>query len=82
MPVVGNVDMPEAHGIAIPVTAFTDDQHDSVMVVGADDTVQTKKVTETIDDGKTSIVSGLTSGTRVIADGQTSVGDGQKVAVR
>jgi multidrug efflux pump subunit AcrA (membrane-fusion protein) len=82
MPVVGNVDMPEARGIAIPVTAFVDDQHDSVMVVGADDTVQTRKVSETIDDGKTSIVSGLTSGTRVIADGQTSVGDGQKVAVR
>ena len=64
------------------MTAFVDDNHDSILVVGNDDTISTKHVVEKIDDGKNAIVEGLASGTRVVSDGQTSVGDGQKVAVR
>jgi len=82
MSVVGSVSMPPARGITIPETAFIDDNHDSILIVGADDTIRTQKVVETIGDGKTSIVQGIPSGTRVVNDGQTSVGDGQKVAVR
>jgi multidrug efflux pump subunit AcrA (membrane-fusion protein) len=82
MSVVGSVSMPPARGITIPETAFIDDNHDSILVVGPDDTIRTKKVVETIDDGKTSIVEGIPSGTRVVNDGQSSIGDGQKVAVR
>jgi multidrug efflux pump subunit AcrA (membrane-fusion protein) len=82
MSVIGSVSLPPVRGIAVPATAFIDDNHDSVLVVGKDDTVSTAHVTETIGDGKNSIVTGLAAGTRVISDGQTSVGDGQKVAVR
>jgi len=82
MSVVGSVSMPAARGITVPATAFIDDNHDSVLVVGKNDTVRTVRVVETIGDGKNSIVQGLPSGTRVVSDGQSSVGDGQKVAVR
>jgi multidrug efflux pump subunit AcrA (membrane-fusion protein) len=82
MAVLGKVDLPPARGISIPVTAFIDDNHDSILVVGSDDTIKTQHVVETIDDGKNAIVQGIASGTRVVSDGQTSVGDGQKVAVR
>ncbi len=82
MAVVGRVRLPPARGIAIPVTAFVDDNHDSILIVGKNDTIATQHVVETIDDGKNAIVQGLASGTRVVSDGQTSVGDGQKVAVR
>jgi multidrug efflux pump subunit AcrA (membrane-fusion protein) len=82
MSVIGSVSMPPARGIAIPATAFVDDNHDSILVVGDDNKVSTVKVTETIGDGKTSLVEGIASGTRVVSDGQSSVGDGQTVAVR
>jgi multidrug efflux pump subunit AcrA (membrane-fusion protein) len=82
MAVVAKVTMPPARGIRIPATAFIDDNHDSILIVDGHDTVQTAKVTETIGDGKTSLVTGIPSGTRVVTDGQSSVGDGQKVAIR
>jgi hypothetical protein len=42
--------------------------------------VKTQNVTESGDDGKNAVVSGIASGTRVIADGQSGVGNGEKVA--
>ena len=44
---------------AIPVSAFTDDNHDAVMVVQSGDTIKTMKVAEVGSDGTTSIVTGL-----------------------
>jgi len=82
MAVVANVTLPPARGIRIPATAFIDDNHDSILIVDQRDTVETAKVTETISDGKTSLVTGIASGTRVVTDGQSSIGDGQKVAIR
>jgi len=82
MAIQGRIALPSAHGVQIPETAFTNDSHDSVMVVAKDGTVTTAHVSETSDDGKNAIVAGLPIGTRVISDGQTSVGDGEKVAVR
>jgi hypothetical protein len=52
------------------------------MIVAADGTVSTARVSEVSDDGRNAVVAGLAVGTRVISDGQTSVGDGEKVAVR
>lgn len=82
MVVTASVALPPASGVRVPVTAFTDDNHDAVMVVATDGTVKTVNVTEQTNDGTTSIVSGLTSGARVVSDGQTSIGDGEKVAIR
>jgi multidrug efflux pump subunit AcrA (membrane-fusion protein) len=80
MAVAGVIDLPVVSGTRVPVTAFTDDGHGSVMIVAADGTVKTKTVTENGDDGKTAVVAGLAQGTRVITDGQSGVGDGEKVA--
>jgi HlyD family secretion protein len=81
MAVSGSVRLPGVHGIRVPSTAFTDDNHDALMVV-RNGAVQTVHVAEIADDGTTSIVTGVRSGERIVSDGQTSVGDGEKVAVR
>jgi multidrug efflux pump subunit AcrA (membrane-fusion protein) len=52
------------------------------MTVGDDSTVKTVKVQEAGNDGTVAVVSGIAPGTRVVSDGQTGVGDGEKVAVR
>ena len=63
-------------------TAFTDDNHDAVMIVQSDDTIKTVKVTELASDGTTSVIAGIPSGTRIVSNGQTSLGDGEKVSYR
>ena len=82
MAIVGSVALPPVRGVTIPDTAFTDDVHGSVLVVDAQATVRTARVVQSADDGTSAVVTGLTAGTRVVSDGQSSVGDGQKVAVR
>ncbi len=81
MVVAGSVRLPSVRGIRVPETAFTDDNHDTVMVVDGG-IVRTAHVAEIADDGSVSIVTGVSAGTRIVTDGQTSVGDGEKVAVR
>ena len=82
MAVLGDVHLPSVRGISVPITAFVDDTHGSVMLVGHDATVRTARVTQLADDGKNAVVSGIAAGDVVISDGQTSVGNGQKVAIR
>lgn len=82
MSVIGHIDLPIAKGVLVPTTAFTDDNHTKLLSVSSDGTVRTVPVTELAADTSRSVVAGLPAGTRVIRDGQTSVGDGQKVAVR
>jgi multidrug efflux pump subunit AcrA (membrane-fusion protein) len=81
MVVSGSVRLPGVHGIRVPETAFTDDNHDALMAV-ENGTVKTLHVVEIATDGSNSIVTGVDPGTRVVSDGQTSVGDGEKVAFR
>jgi HlyD family secretion protein len=80
MAVTGTVSLPTVSGIGIPSTAFLDDAHDTIMVVSANGTAQTQKVTERGSDGKTSIVTGLASGTRVVSNGQLGIVAGQQIA--
>jgi len=80
MAVSGSVALPPVRGIEVPETAFIDDNHDSLMTVASDGTVAVSKVQELSTNGTTAIVSGIESGTRVIVDGQLSVGDGEKVS--
>ena len=82
MAVTGSVELPPVRGVTVPTTAFTDDNHDAVMIVQTDDTVKTAKVTEVAGDGSTSVVTGITSGSRVIDNGQSAIGDGEKVSYR
>ncbi len=82
MAVLGTIELPAVRGVRVPVSAFTDDTHGAVMLVDGDATVRTANVSTVADDGKTAVVDGLPAGSRVIVDGQTSVGNGQRVAVR
>ena len=69
-------------GVRVPVTAFTDDNHDAVMVIQPDDTIKTVKVGELGSDGTTSVVTGVAVGARLVSNGQMSLGDGEKVSYR
>lgn len=82
MAISGNVDLPAARGVMIPTTAFTDDNHDHVQIVQSDDTVKTVAVGEVASDATHSIVTGIAAGTRVVSNGQSSVGDGEKVSYK
>jgi len=82
MVVQGEIATLPVRGVRVPVTAFTDDNHDAVMIVQADDSIKTVKVAEVGSDGTTSVVSGVTAGTRIVSNGQMSLGDGEKVSLR
>ncbi len=80
MVVQGTIVTAPIRGVRVPATAFTDDNHDAVMTVQADDSVKTVRVAEIGNDGTTSVVSGVSPGTRIVTNGQSSVGDGEKVS--
>jgi multidrug efflux pump subunit AcrA (membrane-fusion protein) len=82
MAVSGGVELPGVRGVLVPLTAFTDDNHDSIQIVNADNTVKSVSVTEVASDGKNSVVTGVNSGTRVVTNGQSSVGDGEKISLK
>jgi membrane fusion protein (multidrug efflux system) len=82
MAVQGTVNLPGVSGVRVPIAAFLDDNHNSLMVVGDGSKIKTVPVVEIADDGKTAVVRGLDAGARVVSDGQTSLGNGQTVAVR
>jgi multidrug efflux pump subunit AcrA (membrane-fusion protein) len=79
MAVTGTVSLASINGIGIPVTAFLDDAHDSVMVVDSGGTAKQQRVTEKGNDGKTSVVTGLADGSHVISNGQLGITNGQQV---
>ena len=79
MAVLGVIPLPPIRGVAVPTTAFIDDNHNSLLTIGGDDTVKTVHVTEVASDGTSSIVTGIESATRVVNDGQLSLGDGEQV---
>jgi HlyD family secretion protein len=80
MVVQGDIATIPIRGVRVPVEAFTDDNHDAVMTVQSGDTIKTVKVTEIASDGTNSVVSGIPSGTRLVSNGQMSLGDGEKVS--
>ncbi|MGB6519116.1 MAG: efflux RND transporter periplasmic adaptor subunit, partial [Candidatus Cybelea sp.] len=80
MAVTGTISLGVLSGVGVPVTAFLDDAHDSVMIVDGNGNAKTQSVKEKGNDGKTSIVTGLATGTKVISNGQLGITAGQKVA--
>jgi HlyD family secretion protein len=80
MVVTGRVRLPVLRGVRVPETAFIDDNHDSLLTVSGDGFVHTASVHEIGGDGVTSVVSGISPGTRVVSNGQISVGSGEKVS--
>ncbi|MFY9631921.1 MAG: efflux RND transporter periplasmic adaptor subunit [Candidatus Cybelea sp.] len=80
MAVTGTVDLPPVTGIGVPAAAFLDDSHDSLMLVASDGTAKLAKVSERGSDGKTSIVTGIPAGAKVISNGQLGITAGQQIA--
>jgi RND family efflux transporter MFP subunit len=80
MVVQGSVATLPVRGVRVPVTAFTDDNHDAIMEIQPDDTVKTVHASEVGTDGTTSVVAGIAAGTRLVSNGQMSLGDGEKVS--
>jgi len=80
MAVTGTVSLPTVSGVGVPITAFLDDAHDSLMTVDANGTAKLQTVKEIGNDGKTSVVSGLASGTKIISNGQLGITSGQQIA--
>lgn len=81
MTVSAQVSAPPLRGIAVPVSAFLDDTHQTVLTV-ADGTARVANVSEIAEDRAYAVVTGLSQGAVVVANGQAGVTDGEKVAVR
>jgi multidrug efflux pump subunit AcrA (membrane-fusion protein) len=80
MVVQGTIATVPIQGVRVPVTAFTDDNHNALMTVQPDNSIKTVKVAEAGTDGTTSVVNGIAAGTRIVNNGQASLGDGEKVS--
>jgi len=78
MVVSGVVQLPESHGMRVPVTSFVDDTNSTVQTV-EDGVVKTVPVTLIAQDGKNAVVRGLQLGQKVIINGQLGLADGQQV---
>lgn len=78
MNVTGDISLPSRSGVTVPVTAFLDDTHQTVMTV-ENDTAKIARVNEIVEDAHYAVVNGLMANTQVVTNGQTSVTDGQKV---
>lgn len=79
LPVTGTIALSPTTGIGIPTASFLDDTHTTVFVVAANGTAQQAKVSEVASDGTTSIVTGLATGTKVVANGQLGISPGQQL---
>jgi multidrug resistance efflux pump len=80
MAVTGTIDLPAVSGVGIPAAAFLDDSHTSIMIVDANDDAKQVSVKELGTDGKTSVVSGIAQGTKIVANGQLGLTDGESLA--
>ena len=83
LPVTATASLPPVTGVGIPTTAFLDDTHTSVMVASdelVDVVAKTVRVRELGANATTSIVSGISVGQSVIANGQLGLSDGQSLA--
>jgi len=76
--VSGQVRQTTVTGVAIPVSAFVDDTHHTIVVV-TDGTAHSAHVSEVADDGHWAIVTGLGEGARVVSNGTLGIADGQRV---
>lgn len=81
MAVSGHVAQAAITGLAVPVGAFLDDTHQTLMTV-RNGTAHVTQVQELANDGKYSVVAGLTDGAAVVSNGNLNLTDGQTVSVR
>ena len=78
IPVTGTIELGATSGVGIPSGAFLDDTNSSVLAV-ENGTARTAKVTQVATNGTTSIVRGLSEGTKIVANGQLGIAPGQEI---
>ena len=81
VPVTATIALPPVRGVGVPTTAFLDDSRTTV-IVDRRGTAAVAHVRELGSDGHTSVVSGLSVGQTVVADGQLGIANGQKLSAR
>jgi len=78
MPVVGLVHLAPVDGVVVPTGAFTDATRKTLYVVSGGKAHE-RTVNDLAEGGERAVVRGLAAGTRVVADGQGGVSDGDEV---
>ena len=81
VPVTATIALPPISGIGVPTAAFLDDSR-TTLIVDRRGTAAIAHVREVGSDGRTSVVTGLTAGQTVVADGQLGIASGQKLSER
>jgi len=69
-------------GVAVPVAAFIDDTHQTLLTIDGDKKAHLTQVTELAHDKDYAVVMGVPKGTLVVSNGTLSVADGQQVQVQ
>ncbi|MBV8583125.1 MAG: efflux RND transporter periplasmic adaptor subunit [Candidatus Eremiobacteraeota bacterium] len=80
--VSSNISLTPVTGVVVPLAAFLDDNHTTLMTVDATDTTHVVDVTSLANDTANAIVTGLPAGTRIVTNGQLGLSANQKVAIR
>jgi multidrug efflux pump subunit AcrA (membrane-fusion protein) len=79
MAVTGTINLPDVSGTGIPTAAFLDDSHTTIMIVDENGDAKQQTVRELGSDGKTSIVTGIANGTKLVSNGQLGITAGEQV---
>jgi hypothetical protein len=82
MTVSANVQKQQVMGVTVPVGAFIDDTHKTLLTIDADYKAHVTNVTELARGTKYAVVTGVPNGTLVVSDGTLTVSDGQQVQVQ
>jgi multidrug efflux pump subunit AcrA (membrane-fusion protein) len=82
MTVSGAVSKEAVTGVAVPVSAFVDDTHQTLFTIDGDNKAHITQVTELANDTRYAVVSGVPDGTTVMTNGTLTISDGQQVKVQ
>jgi len=79
MTVAARVPKNPVQGVAVPIAAFVDDTHQTLITVDGANTAHLTPVQTIALDKRYAVVQGIPSGTIVVANGTLGIQDGQKV---
>jgi HlyD family secretion protein len=82
MTVSAKVSKQTVTGVSVPVGAFIDDTHQTLLTIDGDKKAHITPVVELARGTNYAVVTGINSGTLVVSDGTLSVSDGQQVQVQ
>ncbi len=82
MSVEASVALPALSGVRVPESAFTNENHTTIMTVDRQHVVHVAPVSEIGNDGVTSVVTGIPPGSRIVNNGLSAVGNGEKISLQ